>query len=112
YWDRPKVEAAADEYAENLDQICVFAVNFNEQGELVSGFNSLPNTIQKIKTLGEGQSAQLLLTSVNDVVLPKKSKIKDPDIVHEMLSDPEKRSRHIESLLKFSEGLSGIDIDY
>ncbi len=110
YWDSNKVDRAAKTYEKDLNILCVFAVHFNASGDLAPAFASLPNTLRDIRR--NAPSAKIFLTAVNDVVDGKKTKLKDPNVVHSIVSDPAKTSDHIAALLNFADGFDGIDIDY
>ncbi len=62
------------------------------------------------------QGVQTWMTAVNDVVTPTRnnSTLKDPDIIHQILIDDQRRASHCQDLIQLALqlGFSGIDIDY
>ncbi len=110
YWDSKKVLPATDAYAQGLEHIGAFAVHFTADGTLVSAFDDL-SSVQKMLR-AQLPHGRVFLTAVNDVVGGGKTKLKDPDIIHAIVSDPAKTDRHISQLLALAGSFDGIEIDY
>ncbi len=112
YWDSNNSLEAARSHVSQLKEISVFAASFDESSRLVSPpwADHALRELRGATTSGHGP--RLLITAVNDVISQKGNRLKDPDIIHEILSSPEKRGIHVQQLLKLSEGADGIEIDY
>lgn len=110
YWDTDKVRPASEQYGPALTRIGAFGVDFDHDGKLNVEFGSLEETLALLKR--NTQDAPVYLTVVNDIAGGKKSKQKDPEVIHEILSSPEKIAEHIDQLVKLASPFDGVEIDF
>jgi len=108
YWDSQRASSLRTGEA-SLQEISAFAWHFSRHRQLVPASPALPDVIRQWKA---GKSFTRVLTVVNDVEAKPVAKVKDPEIVHHFLSDARRRRAHVSDLLRLSESVDAIEIDY
>jgi len=111
YWGEPESDADLARDARRLEEIDLFAYDFDAAGQLAPAQPAVTANRQRLLSL-PAPRPRLLITAVNDVESPAGSKLKDPLCVHNALATPESRAAHIGQLLELARGLDGVDIDY
>ncbi|MEK6748566.1 MAG: glycosyl hydrolase family 18 protein [Pseudomonadota bacterium] len=113
YWDLPNGHHAMRAY-ENLFDVFYFAAQLTDKGEIAFANPKLTNILEARST--GNSNSRYWLTIVNDVsaTTTGQTQLKDPHIVHSLLADSDKRTRHINDIVDLARllGLRGIDIDY
>ncbi|MBI3608981.1 MAG: hypothetical protein HY207_13555 [Nitrospirae bacterium] len=112
YWDFAQGLARVNEEPSPLRDIYVFAMQLDPQGQPVFAHPMLADSeaLRRIKS-----DTARWMTVVNDVKTAEGTiLLKDPRVVHQILSDPERRREHRRQLLSLAMkgGFSGIDLDY
>ena len=113
---KPLTEVMKD--ARGLNEVSIFAYDFTPDGTLRPGVSSqdeatMEATLAEFKKLPKAARPRLLITIVNDVVIPGgKNRLKDPAIVHQVIGSRSARRKHIQSLLKIARAADGLEIDY
>jgi hypothetical protein len=113
---KPLAEVMKD--AKGLNEVSIFAYDFTPDGALRPGVSSqdeatMDATLTEFKKLPKAARPRLLITVVNDVVIPGgKNRLKDPAIVHQVIGSPSARRKHIQSLLTIARAADGLEIDY
>lgn len=110
YWDSKAVDVATARYASHLDHIGLFGAAFDEKGQPLSTFPSLEKTLTALRQRAPRQ--KILLTVVNDVMVYGKPKLKDPSIIHQLLSEPEKTTTLVNQLTTLATPFDGLEIDF
>lgn len=113
YWDFEGGMSFAQKEEPLLRDIYFFAVALNPEGRpfLVKTDRPSKKSIAQIRSLNR----KPWMTVVNDVHSQDGSYLlKDADVIHIMLKDPEKRNTHRKEIVRLavSEGFLGVDIDY
>jgi len=104
--------------AKGLNEVSIFAYDFTPDGDLRPGVSlqdgaTMDATLTEFKKLPKAARPRLLVTIVNDVVIPGgKNRLKDPAIVHRVIGSPSARRKHIQSLLTIARAADGLEIDY
>lgn len=111
YWDQDKSQSSVARYGRFLDEISVFAADFDESYQLTLS-PWAKKTIEQLKKSASGGRPRVLLTAVNDVRSSAGPILKDPSCIHEIVSSPERRAAHIEQLMELSRDADGVEIDY
>jgi len=111
YWDKVNSLQAARDHGDKLEEISIFAADFDESYQLTV-HPEAAEALQELKGTSLIHRPRLLMSVVNDVKAPAGSFLKNPDCIHTILSSREKRSAHIEQLLQLSADTDGIEIDY
>ncbi len=112
YWDRDNGNAALNDYADKMEHVSLFGLDFDKDERLVSAFGPLELPLKKCREIPGLAKKEIYLTAVNDVIAPGGNRLKDPVVVHNILSSPEKMNAHIDELLTFGGPFDGIEIDY
>ena len=112
YWDLEGGEKTIHDLHGRLGEINLFAYNFNGDGRLIPGSEAIPNQLLSWKSRQVTGRPRLWITVVNDKVMKESSVFKDQAIVHQALTDPAARQRHIKELLDLSKAADGLEIDY
>src|SRR5262245_60961349 len=113
---KPLPEVMKD--AKGLNEVSIFAYDFTADGTLQPGVSAqdgvtIDATLTEFKKLPRAVRPRLLITIVNDVVIPGgKNRLKDPAIVHQVIGSPSARRKHIQSLLTIAMAADGLEIDY
>jgi hypothetical protein len=113
---KPLPEVIKD--AKGLNEVSIFAYDFTPDGTLRPGVSSqdgatMDASLKEFKKLRKAARPRLLITIVNDVVIPGgKNRLKNPAIVHQVIGSPSARRKHIQSLLKIARAADGLEIDY
>ncbi len=114
YWDEAGGGEAVQRYGYKLEEISVFAYQFDGSGKLVPATPHVP--VVKSSVIERGNSGsprpRVLLTVVNDVGQGPSLKLKDAAVVHTLLGTPAARASHIQDLLTLVTDADGLDIDY
>jgi spore germination protein YaaH len=110
YWDMGNSLNAAREHSVKMEEISVFAADFDESGELTV-YPEAADAIRELKAAAPPHP-RILVSIVNDVRTRKNALLKNPDIIHDILSSADKTAAHIEQLLQISADADGIEIDY
>src|SRR5687767_3675320 len=79
YWDEERGHLAAREQGRRLEEIAVFAADFDGEFRLVPS-SWTQESVQRLKQAFPGPGPRILLTVVNDVRSPEGSSLKNPDI--------------------------------
>jgi spore germination protein YaaH len=109
YWDGSNSVAAARDNLSAWEEVAVFAADFDSKYQ----FSISPWVHQTLHNLRQADvKTPLLLTVVNDVRAKGKAELKSPHLVHELISEPEDRTRHIQELVEATEAADGLEIDY
>ena len=109
YWSVSEGQASLTKNLNLFDDILIFNYAFDENGNVIN------NEPDFSKSLNDS-NVTVLATIVNDVIPTGGGKptLKDPGIIHKILSDPALRKQHIQQIINIieQEHFSGIDIDY
>ncbi len=109
YWDTTRAEKVVDLYGQQLHEICVFGYQFREDGTVVPADPWVKRQVKHLKSLpSKATPPRILITVVNDL----SDKMKDPDIVHRVLSNNVARKLHIRQLVAIAKEADGLEIDY
>jgi len=115
YWDLENgLNLLNDNFKNEISQLNLFAYAFDKDLNIILVFDNKEKYKEKldfIKSLG----IQITATFTNDIIYSKSNQnLKEPDVVHRILSDDTLRTIHISQLLAIANemGLDGIDIDY
>jgi spore germination protein YaaH len=111
YWDDATVIPAIVADTASLDELCLFAYQFSSDGKLIPAANHLDALHGRVSTAAKGH-ARFVITVVNDVREGQRNKLKDPEVVHKVISTPKARAAHIAELSALADKAEGIDIDY
>lgn len=113
-WDLARGMAAWRAHPGLFDSIRIFAAYFDTQDQPVLAapwVGLLGKDVRRV--FG---NTPVFLTVVNDLTTPtgKGNKLKDPELVRRLVSDPAARAAHIESLVALARqyGFHGLEIDY
>ncbi len=110
YWNKENSLEAALEFSKKLEEISVFAADFNEDQVLV--YPAAIRALQELKQSEAVPRPRLLLSVVNDVKTSAGSVLKSANHIHTILSSSKKRAAHIDQLVQLSVETDGIEIDY
>jgi spore germination protein YaaH len=113
YWDLAAGMAAVGPTRGHVSDVFLFVAQLDGSGDpvLARPEQEYARAAEAIRASG----AAPWLTVVNDVVdASGRATLKDPDAVHAVLADPERRRRHRERVVALATGLgvSGVDLDY
>lgn len=113
YWlPEASLEGAA-RAGETVDEINVFAYQFDERGRLIPATPWVDDTIRALTAKPRDQRPRVLVSVVNDVMTPEGARrLKDARMVHEMVATPEALERHVEQLAAVAGMADGLEIDY
>jgi len=114
YWKLPgSVALLKEHFGNTFDAINPFFYAFDENGAIINACKDKDAATKTLNTLFFLPS-EIIPTITNDIIGPRQTKIKDPAIVHRLLSSAVSRQRHIEEIIGLIEELdaSGVDIDY
>jgi spore germination protein YaaH len=109
YWDL-KAEEEVRILNKELKNLSYFAVSFDSNNNLV-----MPKEINDYYNKTKGGSYNKFITIVNDKQNENGSfSLKDTNLLRELLSNAETRSRHVKEIINLAVkyGFNGIDIDY
>jgi spore germination protein YaaH len=111
YWDAEKSLEATQPLLPKLDEVAVFAADFDKNRNLqVQPW--VTHTIDDLKQTRGGSSPRILLTVVNDIRSPGANQVKNPDLVDALISDPARRAAHVADIVALAEQTDGVEIDY
>jgi len=115
YWDaQSSLENLKDNFPDKIDRLHLFFYALDENGNIVNAFADQ----EKYKKIAKNLSNLDIKYSVsitNDIIYSKTVRtLKDPAIVHRVLSDEDSRKKHIQQIIDIAEevGADDIDIDY
>jgi|GEM_PF-5913744 len=112
YWDLPSLARLSPQILSQFDSLSLFAYHFDEEGHLIPAISDLDQIRTRLPISTEGTRPKMYLTVVNDVVGKGKPRLKDPDVVHQIVSCPRKRQNHIKELVLLAKYYDGIEVDY
>jgi spore germination protein YaaH len=104
---------AIDEAFPALTEIDFFRLHFDPQGEVLGG-NALDGLHLELAQRAARSGLRQLITLVNDVIAADgKAILKDPDVPHRILNDPQRRRRLVDTLRDVVRrgGYDGLDLD-
>ena len=111
YWDTEEGSKELQKFAKRLDEACVFAAYFDEEGRLF-----LPEELTHDKRVAKKKKGLVeYLTIVNDKLLPDGcTEYKSTVFLRDLLNDQEKRRKHIDEIIALAqaEHFDGVEIDY
>lgn len=111
-WDGEKSLAAALRHAGRMDEVSVFAADFDHAYRLQRPAWAA-GAARALKRADPKSPPRVLLTVVNDVRRRDGTSIlKDHKCVAHWISTPGRMRDHIEDLVRLSDGFDGIEIDY
>ncbi len=109
YWDL-NVDSEINILNKKLSSISYFAVNFNENNDLI-----VPEKLEMYYNKTKSYNYEKYITIVNDIVNDDgTSLLKDKEILNILLSDELSREKHINDIIYLAKeyGFDGIEIDY
>lgn len=109
YWDL-NVDSEINMLNKKLSSISYFAVNFNENNDLI-----VPEKLEMYYNKTKSYNYEKYITIVNDIVNDDgTSLLKDKEILNILLSDELSREKHINDIIYLAKeyGFDGIEIDY
>lgn len=115
YWDtKNSIENFKSNFQDKIEEINLFFYCLDKDANII---NILPKEIdyQQIINIFRQANVKIILTITNDVIYSKsEKKLKDPQILHQILNDSNLRQRHIQQIIEIVEKINadGIDIDY
>lgn len=113
YWDLPGSFQQASASIHALKNISLFCYHFDRNGRLVPASPALMTLLPKLKALAPPGALGIWLTVTNDVEKsPRATRLKDPAMIHALLSHTARRSAHIAELTALAGPVDGIEIDY
>jgi len=112
YWDFDRGIASIAAQPQAWNDIFLFAASFDENASLIVAQKLLQNqpTIAQMASSG----IAIWLSVVNDLNVNGNTILKDPAIIHRILTDKKLRDHHIAELIETAHqtGATGVDIDY
>jgi len=115
YWDFKRGMQTVERGMDSYQDVFLFAVQLDSAGTPIvvnSGAIDYKDAVDRLKSLG----LKPWMTIVNDVqaAVGNKSILKDPGLVHKILTDDVSRRRHRQKIVALAKryGISGVDIDY
>lgn len=113
-WDLEKGIDSLSKNSAVFDEINLFCYNFDENGNVLEAQSCKEKDLTA--KLNTQKHCKLTLTIVNDVIASdgKAIRLKDPDVVHQILTDNNKKKQHLEQILSLVKkyNYAGVDIDY
>lgn len=113
YWRADAGIESALQIPPPFKDVFLFGATLDSAGNPITA--SLPrNSVEIVRQLRK-QQVKVWITVVNDVHSPtNKPKLKDPDLIHSVLSSSVRRSQHISRLIEItrSVGADALDVDY
>lgn len=114
YWDYNRGIDSVRSAPSLLNDIYFFAAHLDSEGAPVFANKNIPFNLEAGR-VKEG-NALPWLTVVNDVKPSAGGAVilKDPQVIHDLLSDPDRRRRHRSEIVRLAatHGFAGVDIDY
>lgn len=114
-WDEKRSIQSFKENCKAFQTINLFYYNFDETGT-IQNYNRETTKSPEFLELIRKNGIKVFATLVNDLVSKdtKTRILKDPNIIHQILSNPHKRNKHIQEIINLAkeENLAGIDLDY
>lgn len=103
-----------DKITEKINRINLFFYAFDKELNII---NTTKDNLdyQKIMEVISKKNIKIIPTITNDIFYSKTDvKLKDPEIIHQILTNKELKEKHIKQILELvnSLGAEGIDIDY
>ncbi len=114
YFDAERGLAEVSEFGDLFDRISLFAYELTPQGRPRPA-PGVAMMIPRFLRLAEERGFAPWVTVVNDVRYSSDSAIlKDPDLVHQLIADTERRQSHARALAEevASDGFTGLHLDY
>jgi spore germination protein YaaH len=111
YFGGPEGLQVLDRSKDTIRSVSIFAVQFDSTTHLVPASPWVSSTLVQLSTAAH-PTFVTYLTVVNDVRHGAENTLKDPQMIHDVLSSTEARHRHIDDLLSWSRSTDGLDIDY
>lgn len=112
YWDFAPGLEQVDRQPRVLSDVLFFIAHLDADGRPVLVNPALPidEAVGRVKA----QGGRPWLTIVNDVASGQGVVLKDPQVVHDLLSNDEQRAAHRAAILDLASryGMTGVDIDY
>lgn len=113
YWKPEESLRAAQRHAALLDEIAVFAYHFDGAGRIVPASAWVTETARVLTAAPTGERPRVVISIVNDVVLPDGAKrLKDAAVVHDAVRSPQARAAHLAQLLPIAHTADGLELDY
>jgi spore germination protein YaaH len=112
YWDLPHSLEEASRLSSQLSGVGVFCYRFTSDGSLAPASPAVREAISKLNALSGNQRFTIWVSVTNDFIRNQKTILKDASIVHEILTDPGRRSAHIQQLLAIADPVDTLEIDY
>jgi spore germination protein YaaH len=112
YWDLDRGLRVLDETPGAVSEVFLFLAHLDERGNPVLA--SMKTGSKSVMRRLADARVSVWLTVVNDRVLEGGKILKDPDVVHEVLSSPKRRKHHRDRIAALARqlGVAGVDIDY
>jgi spore germination protein YaaH len=112
YWDFGPGMALVERQPNALRDVLFFIAHLDADGQPILVNPDLPvePAVARVKAAG----GRPWLTIVNDVASGQDVVLKDPQVVHDLLSNDDRRAAHRAAIMDLASryGMSGVDIDY
>jgi len=96
-------------HQERLDEVVIFGWRFGTDGRLQPGAAATTTALAAAKASGK----RVYVSALNDRLVSGAPVIlKDPAIVHDILTDPARRAAHLDELAALADRADGLEMDY
>ncbi len=113
YWDQDKAMDVLKENTGRYDSIGMFAAYYDQHAEVFIPEETVKFS-EELKANGMFEDKTVFLTVVNDQIAEGANKLKDTDLLYELIGTEEDAQAHAQTLIKLATdgGYDGLEIDY
>lgn len=115
YWDNKSIyQIFETKLLGKIEEVNLFSYALDKEANIINASKDKAQYQKVIKIL-DNSNIRIIPTITNDIILKgSQNKLKDPAIMHRILSDKQLRKRHIQQIISIVKeaGAEGVDIDY